>query len=217
MNKWERGSCLKCLMMKLDEAISILTEILNFISTGYYECIFLLVTSSGITQLRGHQVNYPFLAPFWGQGWEKGWSFTQATVPMTFCLCCEHREKMNQTQLAVDLVFNPVVWTRGYWTLHSQKPITCQQSIHMKTCVTSSGWQTALYICPCAQEYASQFFALICCVIYRQNCKLLVVVFSRLASKTASVSDLSWEEEGALSQLLLLGQLAGTTVPKKLA
>lgn len=41
MCKWERSSCLKCLMMKSDEVISILIEIPNCTGTGYCGCFLL--------------------------------------------------------------------------------------------------------------------------------------------------------------------------------
>lgn len=150
MCKWERSSCLKCLMMKSDEVISILIEIPNCTGTGYCRC-----------SLHG----------------DEQWGYAAPTAPGGLCsprpppgaglggrtvLHTGHhpsgptpltlREEQTGCKWLALCLSAQGVMTRGYLPLRGQQPVSCQWSICAKTPVAPSGSHSPLYVCPHGQE-----------------------------------------------------------------
>lgn len=189
----------------------------NFIGTGYWEPTSLSVTSRGITQLRGHQVDSPSLAPLWGQGWEKGWSF-----PVTSHLCPWTLRENDPDAIGWWSGFQPSILTRRCWTVMpeaSELPATClcEDTFNIFwltnhiTCLSPCpgvGWAVLCFNSLC--------FIYIYLYIHSQKCELLVVVISPsyCPRQGQCLGRKRGEGEGVPSQLLLLHQLADTRVPK---
>lgn len=136
----------------------------------------------------------------------------------------EHLGRMNQMQLAGDLVFSPALLTRGCWTVWpeaSELPAKCLCE-DTRNIFWLTNHITCLSPCPgvgraalCLNSLCYRYIY-IYLYIHSQKCELLVVVISPSSCPRQSQcpQDLSGEGQGVPSQLLLLNRLADTRVPK---